>query len=281
MIVLWSTGDMLNLGFTMLETMAERYHKLEAFTEMFGPKDNIPRPAMIIFHGCGGVRPHIYLYAETAAISGIRVFVVDSLKMRGWGRTQAISLVCTGIALQGYERSGDVLAALWGISNREDVISDQIILAGFSHGGWSIMDLMTQPLVKSGEARLKDPDANLIARVKGVFMVYPYISFPARSVRQTWKHFPKTSVVLAKKDHLTSYAQSIRVFERLRTQGLEVHITSLNASHAFDEETFGKAGIMHYDEGAVKTSLESMLSFIDEVFNLPHADVKVSKAKAG
>lgn len=250
----------------MYETMAERFTRLEPCTEMFGPSDTVPRPALILFHGCGGIRPHVYLYAETAAKTGIRVFVVDSLKARGWGRVQGVSLVCTGAALQGYERSGDVLAALWGISNRPDVLSDQIMLGGWSHGGWSIMELMTQPLKKAGEARLKDPDASLIARVKALFLVYPYINFPARSVSKPWLHQPKTTAILAMRDHLTPYKTSVKVFERLNAEGLELHSLSFDASHAFDEETNGKGGIMAYDPDAVATSLETLTALISEVF---------------
>ncbi|MDC7682996.1 dienelactone hydrolase family protein [Asticcacaulis sp. BYS171W] len=248
----------------MLETTAARWARLDACTEHFGPADTTPRPAMLLFHGCGGIRPHIYTYAKAAAETGIRVFVVDSLKVRGWGRMQGVTLVCTGAALQGYERSGDVLAALWGVSQRPDVISDQIMLAGFSHGGWSIMDLMTQSLTKRGEARLADPDAKLIKKIKGIFMVYPYINFPARSVKHPWLYTIPTTVVLAMRDHLTPYKRSLEVFERLSEQGVPMHTLSLDASHAFDEQG-NKGAVMDFDPEAMKASMEAMTAFIEEV----------------
>ncbi|MFT4090907.1 MAG: dienelactone hydrolase [Asticcacaulis sp.] len=250
----------------MADTMAERFAKLEPHITVYGPDDDLPRPAILLFHGCGGIRPHIHLYAETAAKSGVRAFVVDSLKPRGLGRTAAVSLVCTGAVLQGYERSGDVLSALWGISNRSDIISDQIILAGWSHGGWSIMDLMTQGLTRSGEARLKDPDAALIERVKGLFLVYPYINFPARSLSKPWLHKPQTLAVLAINDHLSAYNSAKTVLERLSEEGLALHTLSLKATHAFDEETFSKNGPMSYDAEAVEASHEAMTGFIADLF---------------
>lgn len=252
----------------MADSMAERFDKLKPHMTVYGPEDDLPRPAILLFHGCGGIRPHIHLYAETAAKMGVRAFVIDSLKPRGMGRAAAVSLVCTGAVLQGYERSGDVLSSLWGVSNRSDVISDQIILAGWSHGGWSIMDLMTQPLIRTGEAKLKDPDAALIERVKGLFLVYPYINFPARSLSKPWLHKPPTTAILATRDHLTTYKSAKSALDRLSEDGLNLHTIGLKASHAFDEETFSKGGPMRYDAEAVKASHEALTGLIEDLFQV-------------
>ncbi|MFT3998209.1 MAG: dienelactone hydrolase [Asticcacaulis sp.] len=255
----------------MPDTLAERYERLSACTEVFGPDDLMARPALLLFHGCGGVRPHIYRYAQRAAALGVRAFVIDSLKMRGWGRAHGVSLVCTGLALQGYERSGDVLAAIYGISQRPDVLTDQLMLAGWSHGGWSIMDLMTQPLTKPGEAKLADPDAALIERVKGLFLVYPYLNFPARSLNHGWVFHPPTRVALAKKDHLSPYARSVGVFERLKAEGLPVEIQGFDSTHAYDEETFGGLNPMQHDEAAYEGTAQMMEAFLTEAFGLEPA----------
>lgn len=252
----------------MPETLAERWARLSPCTEAFGPADALPRPALILFHGCGGVRPHIYHYAEAAAAIGVRAYVVDSLKARGWGRSHGVSLVCTGLALQGYERSGDVLAAIKGISALPEVISDHIVLSGWSHGGWSIMDLMTQPLTRPGEARLADPDPALIKHVRGLFLVYPYISFPARSLRHPWLYRPRTRVALARKDHLTPYARAVSVLDRLKADGLPVDVLSFDATHAYDEESFGGLNPMHHDQTAVDGTTEGLLAFLREVFEM-------------
>jgi len=252
----------------MPDTMAQRYERLIACTEVFGPEDAVPRPALILFHGCGGVRPFLYRYAERAAALGVRAFVVDSLKMRGWGRAHGVSLVCTGLALQGYERSGDVLSALWGISQRPDVRTDQVVLSGWSHGGWSIMDLMTQGLTRPGEAKLADPDATLIERVRGLFLVYPYLNFPARSLSHGWRFRPPTRVALAKKDHLSPVAQVTAVFDRLKAEGLPVEVQVFDATHAYDEESFGGLNPMRHDEAAYEGTAQMLEAFLSAVFTL-------------
>ena len=245
-----------------MDTMAERWALLQKGVTVYGPEDDLPRPAVVLFHGCGGLRPHVHLYAQAAATTGVRAYVVDSFAPRGWDRNFAISLVCTGVVMQGYERSGDVLATLWGLKQSGRVQMDRVMLAGFSHGGWSIMDLMTQRLTRPGEAKLADPDPALVENVRALFLVYPYINFPARTNIRSWVRQPETFVVLAEKDHLTPFAHSRKIFNRLQGAGGSIETLALTATHAFDEEDF-KRGVMSYSPEAAQASINAMLKLID------------------
>jgi len=247
------------------DTLEKRWHMLEPRIEVYGPDDDAPRPALIMFHGCGGLRPQLKLYAEAAAVTGIRIFIVDSFGSRGWGRTFAVSMICTGMVFQGYERSGDVLAVLWGLSRRSDVDASNLMLFGESHGGWSIMDLMTEKLTRPGEARLADPDPKGLDGVKGLFLVYPYINFPARTNFNRWHYKPRVFTVAAELDHLTPHAHTLKSMAKLKADGLEVQTLSVKATHAFDEAEFS-GGIMRYDAAATQASMEALLGFIDSVF---------------
>lgn len=230
----------------MLDTVEKRFTFLSPHIKVYGPDDQKPRPTVIIFHACNGVRPVTHEYAKIAAALEARVFVVDSFTPRGWGYAESIAMVCTGLALQGYERSGDVLAAIWGISQRVDVDADNILLAGWSHGAWSIMDLMTQTLDQEGDARLKNPSPECLTGVKGVFLVYPYISFPARTLNHSWKYRPKVLGVLAKNDALTPIKQAEEAFENLKSQGVAAETIILDASHSFDEENLHFSPLLAY-----------------------------------
>jgi acetyl esterase/lipase len=119
-------------------------------------------------------------------------------------------------------------------------------------------------LKRPGEARLKDPNPTLADAVKALFLVYPYINFPARSNTNTWLRTPRTFVVLAEKDHLTPLKHSRRVFEKVRAAGAEVETLELNATHAFDEED-NKGGIMAFSPEAMQASMDAMVRFIGEV----------------
>ena len=262
-----------------MDTMAQRYALLEPDITVYGPDDESVRPAVVLFHGCGGLRPHVHFYAQAVALTGVRAYVVDSFKPRGWNRNFAVSLICSGAVMQGYERSGDVLSVLWGLQRSGKVDMDRVILAGFSHGGWSIMDLMTQKLTQPGEAKLADPDASLVERVKGVFFVYAYINFPARTNSKPWVHKPKTFAVLAKKDHLTPLRHSEKIFAKLQAQGVDVTVLPLDGTHAFDEED-NSGLVMKYDRAVMQTSLEALLGFTTGLFDLPDIPKTEDSARA-
>jgi dienelactone hydrolase len=249
------------------DSLQERFDRLSPGIEVFNPEGAGTQAlaAVLLFHGCGGRRPHLDDYARAAAKSGVRAFVIDSFNPRGWNRAFAVTMVCTGMVMQGYERSGDVLAALYGISQRPDVDTTRLIMVGESHGGWSIMDLMTQELNKSGDAKLHDPDPKWLAGLKGLFLIYPYINFPARSNGQAWRHKPKTMAVLAMHDHLTPFNHAQKVFGRLQRAGLDYSALELDATHAFDEPEFGEFGPMRYDPVATEQALAAWDGFLRDV----------------
>lgn len=241
----------------MLDTVKDRYAFLKPCITVYGPEDDIKRPAVLLFHACNGVRDFIHDYARQAASMGLRAFVIDSFTPRGWDYLTSISLVCTGLALPGYERSGDVLAAVWGISQRADVDTDTLILAGWSHGGWAIMDLMTQDVRQPEAARLKDSEVASLQGVKGLFLVYPYISYPARSVSHPWHYSPQTTVVLADRDHLTLTGQATSVLTRLRDEGVPLKTLIVDATHSFDEQGMHFGSWLSYDAKAHRRAQEA------------------------
>jgi len=251
-----------------MDTMAQRYAMLEPHITVYGPEDDVVRPAVVLFHGCGGMRPHVHLYAQAVALTGVRAYVVDSFTPRKWDRNFAVSLVCSGMVFQGSERAGDVLSVLYGLKQGGRVDMDQVILSGFSHGGWSIMDLMTMKLDKAGAAKIADPDPALVEKVKGLYLVYAYINFPARTNTHRWLYTPKTFAVLARKDHLTPIRHAEKIFAKLKAQGVDVTTLELDGTHAFDEED-NKGLVMKYDPDVMQTSLEALLTFTIQSFGLP------------
>ena len=46
---------------TLMDTLSERWATLEPTTVVVGPDDDVKRPAVLLFHGCGGMRPHLPL----------------------------------------------------------------------------------------------------------------------------------------------------------------------------------------------------------------------------
>lgn len=217
-----------------MDTLAERWARLEPHVTVVGPDDDRPRPAVLLFHGCGGVRDHLPLYAEAAKAAGWRAYIVDSFAARGWSRTLAMATVCTGLHFRGHARGGDVLATIDGLSRRPEVDAGRLCLAGWSHGGWGIMEAMSAD-PRPGALGLSDPAACDLAGVKGAWLAYPYVGFLAVNRMKPWRHCPKTLGVIARTDHLTTVRNAERVHAMIRDCGVEVETWIAEGTHSFDE----------------------------------------------
>jgi dienelactone hydrolase len=251
----------------IVDTLEQRYNLLKSHIATYGPDNKDPLPTVILLHGCGGLRPHVTQYAQSVALEGARAVVVDSFAPRGWGRAFAVSMICTGLVMHGYERAGDILAVLWGL-RQEGLTKDQpVILVGFSHGGWAITDLQTSALTRSGDVKIKDPDPRLMDDVKGVYLVYPYLNVPARTNLFSWVTKPRVMVTMADKDHLTPVFHIKGLMNKLKDQGIEVDSQVLDATHAFDEQGQDSL-IMRYNEQAFTDSVQGLLTFV-KGFNEP------------
>jgi dienelactone hydrolase len=214
-------------------TLGGRWSQLKPHVQVFGPAG--VRPTALLFHGCGGIRSQIYDYANAAAGVGWRSAVVDSYAPRGWSRTFGLTFVCTGALLRGAERAGDVLAAVHGAVGELEADPQALVLAGWSHGAWSIMDLMTMPLERAGEAGLADPSPALLGGVRGLFLGYPYAGVGALSRTRAWVRSPRVLGVLAERDHVTRPVDAERCYQAVRACGAELELWRVDATHAFDE----------------------------------------------
>jgi dienelactone hydrolase len=189
-----------------------------------------------MFHGCGGLGAHLDDYAAAATARGVRTVVVDSFGPRGWSNRFGKTFVCTGMMFRGAERAGDVLAAVHGAVSELDADPEALVLAGWSHGGWAIMDLMTMPLEAPGEAGLKDPSPEPLNGVRGLFLAYPYGGLTARSRSRDWVRRPRALAVLGERDRVTHPRDAERIYERIRAGGCELEVLRIDGPHAFDEQ---------------------------------------------
>ncbi|MFT3998208.1 MAG: dienelactone hydrolase [Asticcacaulis sp.] len=243
-----------------MDSLSQRYERLWPHATVMGPQDETPRLTVVLFHGCGGAGRNIHLFARYAVSLGLRAVIVDAYGPRGLKRRLAAFLACNGLWLRGYERSGDVLAMLWGLSQRPEV--DGVVLAGWSHGAWAIMDLMTQGLTRPGEARLSDPDPRWLADVRGLFLMYPYVNFLARAKDRSWRTIRPTLMVMALRDHLAGFSLSLKAVRHLRRQGVPLETVVVDSTHAFDELGADRFGFMKYDPQSVETVRAAFAEFV-------------------
>ena len=208
--------------------LAARAARLAPYLEVVRPAGPGPFPVVVQMHGCGGVQPMQRRYAQAARAAGVAAVIVDSLTPRGIGRLEANLTVCTGLRLRGAERAGDLLAALVWLEREPWADRRRLAAAGWSHGGWSVMDALAAP----GAA-----DARLSA-LGLVFLVYPYAGPVTRSLRHGWgAHRPRVRGCLAGRDAVVGRRAPRRAMDRLRADGLDVEVLELaEATHCFDDE---------------------------------------------
>ena len=245
-----------------LDTLQTRWERLKPSVQVFGDAAR-DRPAVLLFHGCGGMRPHLPRYAEAAVQRGWTAIVVDSYAARGWSRPYALATVCSGAQFWGRERAGDVLAAAWGVVQEGWADPQALALAGWSHGAWAAMDLMTMPLTTPREAGLADPSPAPLDGVRGLFLAYPYGGIGALSRFREWRRTPRVLGVIALKDHVTRPADSRRVFGAASRAGAAVELVEVNGTHSFDESVT----LLHirYDEDLATANVSRWGAFLDSL----------------
>lgn len=201
------------------------------------PPGEAPHPVVVHFHGCGGPQAPDHPYARAAVAAGVAVVIVDSYAHRGIGRARAALAVCTGAALRGRERAADVLAALAWVRAQAWADPARITLAGWSHGGWAVMDALALGDEVAVATGLTDVDPVMLTELAGAILVYPYAGRISLTHRRGWSVAPpRVAVVLAGADRVVGTVGPMRAIERLRRDGLDVEVLTLaGATHGFDD----------------------------------------------
>lgn len=187
---------------------------------------------VLLMSGCGGLvgadGPKAIMddYARLAQQAGAHAVIIDSLGARDIGFDAARSQVCTGLRLRGRERAADLAAARALASEYWGRPFDTVIAAGWSHGGWAVMEQLR--LDASGDAAALNPDA--------VVLVYPYCGRFNSSRRAAWD-FDGPLLHLSAENDVLSPAETCRdIITRARggVEGVETIIFD-GVTHAFDE----------------------------------------------
>lgn len=218
-------------------TRAQWAEKLLRHATLMKPPGPGPYPFVMQFHGCGGLRPFQKIYAEAALKAGYAVLIVDSFAPRGMSRLDGSLVVCTGLALHGAERSADVYALYDWAQRQPFVDSRRIVAAGWSHGGWTIMDGLALRDRAPRFARLSDLPPDPLKGLAGAVLVYPYAAFPSMTHGRGWGECrPKVFALLCGKDQVVGTRFPQRTFERLDRDGHKVQRLEFpDATHAFDD----------------------------------------------
>lgn len=239
--VLYLFRDTLILSYlaakTPKMTLAAREALIGPGVHLYPPADGAPPyPAVLQFHGCGGMKPSFQeQWAKVANDAGYMAVVVDSYRPRSITRERALKTVCRGKELIGQERAGDVEAALDLARRNPDIDPKRIILAGWSHGAWSVMDFIAMEQSGRSPAGISGERAN-VPEVAGLILFYPHCGLGAWSRIAPWKQAYPMLGILAGRDSVVDPKACPPIFTRLGSKNAQAtfHIYP-DADHAFDD----------------------------------------------
>jgi dienelactone hydrolase len=232
------------------------------------PPGEGPFPVVLLFHGCGGVRQIMDDYAREATKAGVATMIVDSHTPRGIDYDAALAQVCTGRILWGRERAADLHAALAVVRDDPRLDAGRIALAGWSHGGWTLLDAFALNANGQSPDGLDAVPQPAFAGVQGVFLVYPYVSGPALARRRDFTLPAPAEAVLVAEDGMANEHDAAEVFAKLKEAGAAVTWSTLGGvTHGFDEPDHHPTSKLRYDEGATQQTRGAFVDFLKRRLN--------------
>lgn len=194
-----------------------------------------PQPVIVQMHGCSGMTlKQQNDWADRANALGMTAVIVASNAPRGFDREKSLKVICAGQALLGQERAGDILAALSHVSKTVDIDPEQIFLAGWSHGAWTVMDFLTMDMEKTRPAGLSDASLDM-PKIKGAILFYPHCGFGSRTRLDGWAQEPEVLALIADEDSIVNHRACLTELDKLDEAGVSVDLQIYaGADHAFD-----------------------------------------------
>lgn len=219
----------------------------------FLPEGDEPRPAVLLFHGCGGVKPSLPRRAKEFVQQGYVALIVDSFNGRGidWER------VCDGLEMFGDQRAADVLAGLEYARTHPRIDPERLFIVGYSHGGWAVLESLAY-----GDALprgLRDAPADPLAGLRGAITWYPYCG-PGTRFSSGWESPVPVLMLLAAEDEITPPEPCVDVAKRqlARSQPVDWQVFE-KVSHSFDT---GEDWVVLSDEAVHEAALSRQLAFL-------------------
>jgi dienelactone hydrolase len=203
--------------------LTDASRQLRPHDALYRPDGAGPFPAVVVLHGCLGVRAKDTRWAESIRDAGYVSLVVDSMTGRGITTLQQRQSVCQGAALWGGARAKDVAASLAYLRTLPFVDGSRLAVVGFSHGGWAAFDFLST-------AQPED-----VHGLRGLIAFYPYCGVASKARWVGWQVNVPTLVLLAERDRMISTPRCRKIAEREAAGGRPVSVIVYpDVGHAFD-----------------------------------------------
>lgn len=256
------------LGWTAKRVSASELSKLLGpHYAVSKPEGEGPFPTALLFSGCDGVRDNMARWADMLRHNGWASIVVDSHTPRDYADNELWRLICTGQVLPGGERAGDVLVSLMDAQEMPFVDPERMALIGMSHGGWSIMDLLSlaatdrRPFNLRGISRERETRA--LAGVRALILIYPWCGLANRARQTPWTHDAPVLFILATDDIIAPSEECLKVADVLKAEGRDVSIRMFDGvTHGFDQQNRSYFSPLEFDADATHEALRVAADFL-------------------
>lgn len=226
-----------------------------------------PVPALILFHGCGGLRQVQEDYAAAVVEAGYAAMIVDSNGARDIGRLAAMTQVCTAQRLWGRDRAADVQAALNHARTHPGIDAGRLALIGWSHGGWTVLEALGYSGSSEPPRALSDSVIQLADQVDTAILVYPYCGFPTRTDGRDLDPGIPIRAILAENDVIAPHPDCLRLLDNAKAAGVQVEYDVWpGLTHAFDEPGQPPDPRMAYDADAAARARARIVEILEETF---------------
>lgn len=240
---------------------------LEPHLRVARPAGDGPFPAALLFSGCDGPMDNLDRWSAALVDAGYLTVVVDSHTPRNLRDYEEWRLVCLGQILPGTERSGDVLVGMALAARLPDVDAGRLTLIGMSHGGWSIMDLLTRDLQSEPPVNLRRLPTGLqeepLDAVEAVVLVYPWCGLASRARHFRWTSEAPVLFLLARFDVIAPSYECELIAQSLQDEGRHVETMIFrNATHGFDQFHRSPLSPLRFDAEATEAAIGRAIRFM-------------------
>lgn len=254
---------------------------LTPYFQIKHPQGDGPFPAVICFHGSGGlfdpngdIPQGAIDWADYFVSLGYACILVDSYTGQGYTDND-ISKISEGRKFWGPEYAGYVLTAITEVRKLPFVNPNQLAIMGRSLGGWAIMSLLEMDLNEKLPPNLSESPFQPMAGVKGAIVLFPCcppFDF-LDSGGDNWDANIKTLVLMGGKDPLTK--SCLKRLSVIKEKGKPVvyHVYP-SAYHSYDISPKDYEKILEWYENADPPDLEATADsrerikvFLSEVFS--------------
>ena len=253
---------------------AERAITLEAHMERLEDHLDIQKPpgvtgelpVVVVFPGCLHLLSHNPAWQEFFLNKGYAVVTVDSFTPRKFdvGDEDDMAPICRGRSVRGFDRAADVYAIVEYLKDEDWVDTEKIMLAGWSHGAWAIMDAVAWHVARSKPHNIRGAAKGRLTGIDRVFLMYPHCGFgSAAYVGFKWIERVPTLMIVAGKDNTVKPEHCARWHRKQKGNSNIEYEFFRQADHTFDIPAPYNSAPKRYDDAyfeEAKEAVEALLT---------------------